>query len=109
MQILNSSITVIRPAGALDAKSASQFQQQLISAISAEHALELRVDMSQVESLDNAGLVCLMSALNTAQMLRKRLSICSVPPSIQIVFELTQLDRIFTLLESAASPQVAAA
>lgn len=92
-------MTVICPSGILNAESASKFEQQLISAIHSSCDGELVVDMSNVESLDNAGLVSFMSALNTARGKSRRLSICSAPPAIRIVFELTQLDRVFTMVE----------
>ncbi|NJM98986.1 MAG: STAS domain-containing protein [Phormidesmis sp. RL_2_1] len=99
MEIYSPSVTVIYPAGVLNAESAYRFERQLVSAVSDSHAKELIVDMSRVESLDNAGLVSLMSALNAAKAQGKRLSVCSVPPAIRIVFELTQLDRIFTMVD----------
>lgn len=95
------SVTVICPSGVLNAESAAKFEQELIMAMRANCEGELIVDMGKVESLDNAGLVSFMSALNAARAKSKRLSICSAPPSIRIVFELTQLDRVFTIVEQA--------
>ena len=99
MSIRNPSVVVICPSGTLNAESAGRFQQQLVSAIHDSGGRELVVDMSAVDSLDNAGLVSFMSALNAARSQSKRLSICSAPPSVRIVFELTQLDRVFTMIE----------
>lgn len=99
MSSLNSPVTVVCPAGVLNAESASSFQQQLASAMSAEQTSELIVDMSEVESMDNAGLVSLMSALNAAKPYCDRLSIRSAPPSIRIVLELTQIDRLFAIVD----------
>ena len=99
MAIRNPSVTVTCPSGTLNAESASRFQRQLVSAVHDSCGGELIVDMSAVDSLDNAGLVSFMSALNAARTKSKRLSICSAPPSVRIVFELTQLDRVFTMIE----------
>ncbi len=99
MTTLNPSMTVICPSGILNAESAASFEQQLISAMQSNHGGELVVDMSNVESLDNAGLVSFMSALDNAKQTSTRLRICSAPPSVRIVFELTQLDRIFTMVD----------
>ncbi len=99
MAISTPSVTVICPSGILNAESASQFERQLISAMRDDRVGELLVDMSNVESLDSAGLVSFMSALNAAQAQRKQLRICSAPPSVRIVFELTQLDRVFTMVD----------
>ena len=99
MSIRNPSVVIACPPGTLNAESASRFQQQLVSAIRDSCGRELIVDMSAVDSLDNAGLVSFMSTLNAARVQSKRLSICSAPPSVRIVFELTQLDRVFTMIE----------
>lgn len=101
MTTLNPSVTVICPSGVLNAESASEFEQELVAAMRAHCDNEIVVDMSEVESLDNAGLVSFMSALNAARAKSKRLSICSAPPSVRIVFELTQLDRVFTMVEQS--------
>ncbi|MEO0886591.1 MAG: STAS domain-containing protein [Cyanobacteria bacterium J06648_10] len=103
MTRLNTPITVICPSGVLNAESACSFEQQLVMASENSRADELVVDMSRVESLDNAGLVSFMSALNAAKPRFKQLSICAAPPSIRIVLELTQLDRLFNIVEPAPS------
>ncbi|MEM8504071.1 MAG: STAS domain-containing protein [Cyanobacteria bacterium P01_D01_bin.1] len=107
MSTLNSPVTVVCPAGVLNAQSAASFQQQLASAMSVEQTSGLIVDMSQVESMDNAGLVSLMSALNAAKPYYDRLSIRSAPPSIRIVLELTQIDRLFTIVDCEPAPVAA--
>ena len=100
MTTLNPSTTVICPSGMLNAESAANFERQLVSALQSNCGEELVVDMSKVESLDNAGLVSFMAALNNAKQASTRLRICSAPPSVRIVFELTQLDRVFTMVDT---------
>jgi anti-anti-sigma factor len=105
----SSSVRTIQPTGALTAAKAEQFTQELLDAITTDRVTELKIDMSQVEALDSAGLVSLMTALKTAQSRRKQLSLYAVPPSILIVFELTQLDQVFNLVDqSPASTAIAA-
>lgn len=99
METLNPSKTVICPSGVLNAESAASFERQLVSAMQVNCGEELVIDMSNVESLDNAGLLSFMSALNNAKQTSTRLRICSAPPSVRIVFELTQLDRVFTMVD----------
>lgn len=99
MASINTPVTVVCPSGILNAESVCSLERQLMSAGTSGSADELVVDMSRVESLDNAGLVSFMSALNAAQSQFKQLSLYSVPPSVRIVFELTQLDRLFNLVD----------
>ncbi len=98
MATINTPVIVVCPSGVLSAESVCSLEQQLVS-MSDRVSHELVVDMSRVESLDNAGLVSLISVLNTAKPRFEQLSLYSVPPSIRIVFELTQLDRLFRLVD----------
>lgn len=99
MESLRSSLTVVQPCGFLNAANAHAFQAQLSEQIESDASTGLMVDMSRVESLDSAGLVSLISGLRLARTLSKRFCLCSVPPSIRIVFELTQLDQVFEFVE----------
>jgi anti-anti-sigma factor len=92
--------TVIRPSGHFNAANAADFQQYLTTAVAkAEHDC-IVVDLEQVESMDSAGLMALVHGLRVAQSLEKSFSICSVSPSIRIIFELTQLDSVFEILDT---------
>jgi anti-sigma B factor antagonist len=55
------------------------------------------VDLEQVESLDSAGLMALVSGVKLAQRLGLSLSLSSVSPTLKIIFELTQLDKVFEI------------
>ena len=62
--------SVIRPQGSLNAANALEIERHLTA------------------------------ALKLAQSLDKSLSICSVSPAIRIIFELTQLDRVFEFVKN---------
>lgn len=100
-------ITVIRPSGHINASTAVKFQNQLVQAVSADEVSALVVDLEQVEFLDSAGLMALVSALRLARSLNKRFSLCSVSPDIGMIFELSQLDRVFEIYESVAALEAA--
>ncbi len=95
--------TVIRPQGHMNADRVLAFQDQLTKAVMSPTSASLTVDMSQVESLDSAGLMTLISTLNLAQRLNKRFNLCSLSAPTRIVFELTQLDRAFEIVEAVAA------
>lgn len=102
MQALLSypKFTVIRPQGSLNAANALEFERDLTEALRDDSNTVLLVDLGQVESLDSAGLMALVSALKLAAALQKTFRICSVSPAIRIIFELTQLDRVFEILDT---------
>lgn len=99
MHIMTKTMAVVQAQGSLNASNAPAFQTALMQQIQSDFASGLFVDMSQVESLDSAGLISLVSALKQARQLQKRFCLYSVPPAIRIVFELTQLDRAFEMVD----------
>ncbi|OLP18806.1 hypothetical protein BST81_08690 [Leptolyngbya sp. 'hensonii'] len=88
---------VFLACGHLNASNASQLQNQLTELMTAPWCDGLVVDMSHVESLDSAGLMVLVAVLSLAQRLDKCFSLRAVSASIRIIFELTQLDRVFEI------------
>jgi len=100
---------IIRPIGTLTAEKVVKFQHQLNTAVLSDQHVGLLVDMAQVESIDSDCLMALVSALTTAQRLNKSLRLCSVSRSVRIIFELTQLDRVFEILEPHSALEQAAA
>ena len=97
------TIRVVHPVGSLNAANALEFQEELTTALRSNDKTMLLVDLEHVESLDSAGLMSLVSALKLAQNLGGRLGICSVSPALRIIFELTQLDRVFEIFENKAA------
>jgi anti-anti-sigma factor len=95
----SKKLTIVQPSGHINAANAKEFQRQLTTAVTSTQQAVL-VDMQQVESLDSAGLMSLIHALRLAQSLSQRFSVCSVAPSIRMIFELTQLDAAFEIFES---------
>lgn len=96
-------ITVICPHGAINASNASDFQQKMAKAVAEKGDSNVLVNLEQVESLDSAGLMALVSSLRLAQSLGKRFSLCCVSPANRIIFELTQLDRVFEIFEDTSA------
>lgn len=101
------NIALISPLGHINASNAETFKQELTTVVSAGEWDGVLVDMAQVESLDSAGLMALVASLSLANTLNRRFALCSVSPSIRIIFELTQLDRAFEMFESSAAFELA--
>ncbi|MBE9166899.1 STAS domain-containing protein [Pleurocapsales cyanobacterium LEGE 06147] len=97
---LYPEITIFKVRGYVSAANATQFLEQLTTAIKTETNSILLVDMKEVEFMDSAGLMAMIKGFRLAQSLNKRLSICSVNPSVRMVFELTQLDEVFEIFEN---------
>ncbi len=97
---IKPNITTVEPQGYISAANAPEFLEQLTTAVTSEQNQILLVDMKQVEFLDSAGLMVLVKALRMAQNLGHRFIICSLAPSVRMVFELTQLDKVFEIFDS---------
>ena len=98
-----SQFEVFQVSGHLNAANASDLQSQLKHRVAFSPVKHVVVDMAQVESLDSSGLMVLVGVLSFAQRLGRQLSLCSISPSVQIIFELTQLDRVFPIFEDQAA------
>lgn len=101
--LVRPQVVVIRPSGSLNATIAAEFQSELTAAVLSEQNSALLIDLSQVEAIDSAGLMALVSALNLAKANDKQLSLCSVSASIRIIFELTQLDGVFQIFDNCST------
>jgi anti-sigma B factor antagonist len=96
-------ITVFHANGYVNAANAGGFQRELATAVAAPDVSIFLLDMKQIEYIDSAGLMTVVSALNLAQSLGRRFIICSVSPAVRMIFELTQLDRVFEIVENQAA------
>ena len=96
----NPKITIIRPLGSLNAVNAVKLEQELSAALNRENNTIVLVDLEQVDSIHSAGLMALVAGVKEALQLEQRLCLCSVSPAHRIIFELTQLDKVFEIFEN---------
>jgi len=88
-------ITVIRPSGTLNATNASEFEQEITTALTQNGNTILLVDLEKVDSMDSAGLMVLVSGHKLSQKLGHRLVLGKISPAVKIILEVTQLDQVF--------------
>lgn len=97
---VHNNYATFEPQGYISAANVSLFQSQLAHAVKQQPDSALLIDMSKVEFLDSAGLMALVSAFRMAQDLGRRFSLCSLAPSVRMIFELTGLDRAFEVFDN---------
>ncbi|NJO42848.1 MAG: STAS domain-containing protein [Cyanobacteria bacterium CRU_2_1] len=107
--LAQSNMTIVQPNGHINVANAAVLKQQLAETVSSHEYSSLLVDMSQVESLDSAGLMVFVSTLTLAQRLNKQFGLFGISPSVRIIFELTQLDRIFEIFDTHPTIEAVAA
>jgi anti-sigma B factor antagonist len=90
---------LLQPQGYLDSRGGSWLQQQLESIAPRRYKFWI-IDLSCVEFIDSSGLVALGAGLNLAAQAGAQLILCGLRPSAQLIFDITQLDRAFTIVEN---------
>lgn len=90
---------VLQPQARLDSLGGKALQKQL-AAIAAEEHDVWAIDMTDVDFVDSLGLFALVAGLRSAREQRCRFAICNVKPTVKLIFEITQLDRVFEIFES---------
>ncbi|MBF2025797.1 MAG: STAS domain-containing protein [Oscillatoriales cyanobacterium C42_A2020_001] len=91
---------LIQPKGRLDLEGGMGLRQKLTEVIGDRRDLCI-VDMTDVEFIDSAGLTALIHGLNDALENRCRLTLHNPRPAVRLVFEITRLDQVFEIIETA--------
>ncbi|MBD2103796.1 STAS domain-containing protein [Leptolyngbya sp. FACHB-261] len=105
---IEKRLVVLQPKGRIDTTSATELQKQLDAVVS-ERDVTLLVDMAEVEFLDSSGLVTLVTGLKQARQMGNRLVLCSLKGPVRLIFEITQMDRVFEIFENCEAFKASAA
>jgi anti-sigma B factor antagonist len=97
---LYTEFTTFKPKGYVSAANAKEFLDQLTETVKSPDRVALLVDMKEVEFMDSAGLMALIKAFRLAQSMERRFGLCSLAPSVRMMFELTQLDNVFEIFDN---------
>ena len=84
----------------LDAASSSTFQNFLVELIDSG-SNQIIIDLSMVKFMDSSGLGSLIAGLKKLQG-QGSISLLSVQPIVQKLFDLTSMDKLFTIHNSFA-------
>lgn len=93
-------VVVITPQGRLNMTVAPAIREQLHELVRAGHS-RLVVDLAAVDSIDSSGLGALISGLKAARQSGGDLRIASPGTQVTAVLELTNLNRVLRISESA--------
>jgi anti-anti-sigma factor len=93
--------TMLDVSGAITVENAPAVEALLTEVIQTLQHDQVVLNMQKVEFLDSTGLVVLVSAWRLARDLGKQLSLYALTPAVRIVLDLTQLDRVFPVLEAS--------
>jgi anti-anti-sigma factor len=96
--VVNSAFALLQPQGHLDAQGGKNLRQQFSQLESGQQSLWI-VDLSHVDFIDSAGLMALMAGLKAASRTKSRLVLSQLRPAVKLIFEITQLDQAFEIID----------
>jgi anti-sigma B factor antagonist len=60
------------------------------------------IDLAQVEFMDSSGLSAIIMALKQIRAANAQLCLCALTPQVQVLFDLTSMDRLFPIYRDRA-------
>ena len=93
-----TGITLVVPQEDLDASTATEVKRALGGLIEAGQA-RLVMDLTQVRSIDGAGLGVLVGAGKRARAIGGNLKLCGLREEVRSLFEMTRLSHVMAIHE----------
>jgi anti-sigma B factor antagonist len=91
--------TILQLRGRLDAYEAPAIEK-LLQKANVNTMPRIIVDLADVNFIDSTGLAMLIVGLKHCEQQHGKLVLCSVRQPVHIIFELTRLDKVFTMYGS---------
>ncbi|MEH2363546.1 STAS domain-containing protein [Nostoc sp.] len=96
---MREQVKVIKLIGNLNATTSQEFRQK-ITDILVSGAKIVLVDFQDVTFMDSSGLGALVLAFKTLRAADTKLVLCSINEQVRILFELTNMDKVFEIFPS---------
>jgi anti-sigma B factor antagonist len=96
---MNSTIKFVEPSGILDSTKTNQFRQEINELIEKKVDIVV-IDFKNVDFMDSSGLGALVLSLKTVRTAGAKLFLCSINEQIKMLFELTNMDRVFEIFSN---------
>jgi anti-anti-sigma factor len=91
---MSSVVKIIQPSGILDGISANQLRREINDVVETGADIVL-VDFQDITFMNSTGLGALVSTLRSVRSAGGELFICSLNEQVQMIFQLTKMDRVF--------------
>ncbi|MCX7594800.1 MAG: STAS domain-containing protein [Fischerella sp.] len=92
----NSSVKVLQPSGSLDASKSQEFRDK-ITEILESGAKTVLIDFQNVTFMDSSGFGAVVLALKILRAADIKLVLCSLNEQVRLLFELTDMDKVFEI------------
>lgn len=97
--IMKEEVKVIKLSGNLNATTAQEFRQNITDILEIGAKIVL-IDFKDVTFMDSSGLGALVLAFKTLRAADTKLVLCSINEQVRILFELTNMDKVFEIFPS---------
>ncbi|MEA5552650.1 STAS domain-containing protein [Anabaena cylindrica UHCC 0172] len=94
---MTSTIHIFEPSGILNAAAGNELRREISDIVNNEVEI-LLIDMSEVTFIDSSGLGALVAAMQSVRNAKRELFVCSINAQVQMLFELTKIDRVLNIL-----------
>jgi anti-anti-sigma factor len=94
---MSQKIKVLKPSGIFDGTKASEFRQEINDLVQ-EGIKYILIDLKKVSFMDSSGLGALVLILKTVRTAGGRLFLTSINEQIKMLFELTNMDKVFEII-----------
>ena len=95
-------ITVIYIDGRLDVNLSNAIEEQLTGIIRDSQVKKVLINLKSVEYMSSSGLRMLVAITREAQSAEKSISLCELNKAVVKLFEVVELDDLFTIYETEA-------
>jgi anti-anti-sigma factor len=96
---MREQVKVIKLNGNLNATTSQEFRQNITDVLEIGAKIVL-VDFKDVTFMDSSGLGALVLAFKTLRAADTKLVLCSINEQVRILFELTNMDKVFEIFPS---------
>ncbi len=96
---MREQVKVITLSGNLNATTSQEFRQNITNILESGAKIVL-VDFKDVTFMDSSGLGALVLAFKTLRAANIQLVLCSINEQVRILFELTNMDKVFEIFPS---------
>lgn len=94
------SSRIVRISGEVDLKTSPQLRDELLAVVVAGEQQRIVVDLSDVRYMDSSGVGTIVEAKRRADKHGNRIILAGLQARVRSVFEITQLDKFFTITAS---------
>ncbi|MEE3715883.1 STAS domain-containing protein [Tumidithrix elongata RA019] len=94
---MSDSVRVLEPEGIIDSAGGNQIRRKVVDLLEAG-AETLLIDLKNITFMDSSGLGAMVATLQTVRKREANLFLCSLNDQVQIIMEMTKMDKVFTIL-----------